>query len=220
MRASEQGAALVLVVLAMVLMTAIGIVLVLTTSAETRIAANFRGSEQALYAADAGAERAIDDLRAVADWNTILAGGVMSSFVDGPPSGTRTLDDGSTIDIEQVVNLARCQKTTSCSDNDMNVVTEDRPWGANNPRWTPYAYGHLRNLLAAGAVDSPYYVVVMVGDDPGETDNDPSKDSAPDRPGGGVVAVRSEAFGPAGAHRVVELTVGYGGRVASWREVR
>jgi hypothetical protein len=219
-RRSERGVALVLVLLAMVLMTAIGIVLVLTTSAETRIAASFRGSEQALYAADSAAERAMADLRAVADWNTVLAGGVMSSFVDGPPSGTRVLDDGTIVDLAQVANLARCQKITACSDADMNAVTEDRPWGANNPRWVPYAYGRLRDLLPAGAIDSPFYVVAMVGDDPGETDNDPTRDSPADRPGGGVIALRAEAFGPAGAHRVIEMTIAHGARLATWREIR
>jgi len=217
-RHSEHGIALVLVLLATVLITAVGVVMVLTTTAETRIAANFRGAEQALYAADAAAERAIADLRGVTDWNTLLAGGVVSSFVDGPPAGTRVLADGSILDLTGVLNLARCQKTTACSDSDMNAVTEDRPWGANNPRWTLYAYGPVRNLLPAGAIESPYYVVAMVGDDPGETDNDPSKDSPSNRPSGGVIALRAEAFGPSGAHHVVELTIAYGGRVLSWRQ--
>jgi type IV pilus assembly PilX-like protein len=217
------GFALVIVLLALTMMTTIGVVAVLTTSAESRIAANFRGAEQALYAADAGAERAIDDLRTIDDWNAVLAASAVSSFTDGPPAGTRVLDDGSTIDLAQVVNLARCQKIAGCTAADMNAVTGDRPWGPNNPQWSLFAYGRLRSLLPAGLIESPYYVVVMAGDDPGETDNDPSNDSAAGQPGGGVVALRAESFGPGGAHRVVEVTVSRaegGPRLASWREVR
>ena len=220
---SKRGIALVVVLLAIAIMTTVGVVIVLTTSAESRIAANFRGAEQALYAADAAAERAIDDLRAIDDWNTVIAGAATASFVDGPPSGPRALDDGSAIELGQVVNVANCQKPTACSAADMNATSEDRPWGLNNPRWKLFAYGRLRSLLAPGSIDSPYYVVVMTADDPGERDNDPSRDSAPGEAGGGVIALRAEAFGSGGTHRVVELTVAHatgGPRLASWREVR
>jgi len=219
----ENGFAVVIVLLAMLLMSTLGVVLVLTTSAETRIAASFRGSEQALYAADAAAERSLDDLRDVADWNTLLDGSATSTFVDGPPSGTRTIDDGSTIDLMEVMNLANCQKKAACSVTDMNANTEDRPWGPNNPRWILFAYGPLRNLLSPGAIESAFYSVVMIGDDPGETDGDPAHDGAPGQPGAGVIALRAEVFGPGGAHKVVELTLAHGAsatRVLSWRELR
>jgi len=218
----DRGVALIVVLLTMVLLSALGVALVLATSAETRIAGNFRTAQQTLYAAEAAAERAIDDLALVPDWSTLIGGGVLSSFVDGPPGGVRQLDDGSRVDLAAVVSFANCQKTT-CSNADMDAVTEDRPWGPNNPRWTPYAFGPLRALLPAGAVPTPQYVVVLVGDDPGETDNDPSHDSAAGTPGAGIVALRAEAFGPGGAHKIVELTVVRGAsavRVLSWRELR
>ena len=48
----------------------------------------------------------------------------------------------------------------------------------------------------------------MVGDDPSENDGDPLQDgSDEDNPGAGVLALRAEAFGPGGAHRVIEATV-------------
>jgi len=221
-RQSESGVALIVALLAVVLLSTVGIALVLTTSAESRIAGNFRSAQQARYAADAGAERALDDLFAIVDWNTLLAGGVVSTFADGPPTGARQLDDGSAIDLSQVVNVANCQKPAGCSVGDMNAVTQDRPWGANNPRWQLFAFGRLRDLLPPDSM-APGYLVVMVGDDPGEVDSDPTHDSGPGTPGAGVVAVRAEAFGPGGAHKVVELTAARGQsamRVLSWREVR
>ena len=220
---AEHGFALIVALLATGLLSALGVALVLTTTAETRIAGNFRVAQQTLYAADAAVERAIDDLRQVPDWNALIGGGVLSSFVDGPPGGIRRLDDGSAIDPAEAVNVANCQTTVACSDADMNAVTEDRPWGPNNPRWTLFAYGRLRDLLPAQALEVPQYVVVMAADDPGETDNDPARDAISGAPGAGIVALRAEAFGPFGAHKVVELTVArgeHGLRVLSWREMR
>ena len=78
------------------LLTALGLGLVMTTMTETMITANYRDGGEAMYAADAGVERVMQDLLTVPDWNRILHGAVQSSFVDGAPSGTRTLPDGST----------------------------------------------------------------------------------------------------------------------------
>src|SRR5436190_416722 len=138
---SDHGIALIIVLLTVMLLSAIGAALVLATTAETHIASNFQRSDEALYAADAAAQRALDDLRAVADWTTLPAGAVVSAFADGAPSGTRRLDDGSMLDLSQVVNIANCEKPAGCTSTDMNAVTDDRPWGANNPRWNLFAYG-------------------------------------------------------------------------------
>jgi len=221
-RRQDRGVALIVVLLTMVLLSALGVALVLATSAETRIASNFRTAQQTLYAAEAAADRAIDDLALVPDWSALIGGGVLSSFVDGPPGGIRQLDDGSLVDLAEVVAFANCQKA-ACSSADMEAVTEDRPWGPNNPRWTLFAFGPLRALLPAGAAPVPQYVVVMAGDDPGEIDNDPSRDGAAGTLGAGIIALRAEAFGPGGAHKIVELTVVRGAsaiRVLSWRELR
>jgi type IV pilus assembly PilX-like protein len=217
----EAGVALIITLMALLLMSAFGAGLLLMTAAETRIAASFRDSQAALYAADAGIERALDDLLIVPDWNPLLDGSTFSSFVDGAPSGRRRLDDGSDIDLGQLVNVANCHHVAPCSAAEMDAVSETRPWGPNNPRWTLFAYGRVRDLLPPGAIDSPFYVVVMIGDDPAENDNDPIHDGAVGNPGAGAVAVRAEAFGPGGTHRVVEATVAraHGAiRALSWRE--
>src|SRR5262245_13082385 len=99
--------------MALLLMTALGVAMVMTTSSETMIANNYRNSSEALYAADAIVERAMDDLLTVSDWNGLLSG-VQSAFVDGPPSGQRRLADGSTIDLAEAVNMANCGHATTC----------------------------------------------------------------------------------------------------------
>ena len=98
--------------MAMLLMSALGLALVLTTSSETMIAGNFRNSSR-LYAADAGwsarwrtssrsrLEQAARRLHAVRrSWTVRRAGALL---------------DGSTIDLTQAINMANCQKVTTCS---------------------------------------------------------------------------------------------------------
>ena len=75
----------------------------------------------------------------------------------------------------------------------------------NNPRWQLYAWGRLADWLAGEAIDAGHYVVVLVADDPAETDGDPLVDGP--GPGFGVLLLRAEAFGPGGTHAVVEQTL-------------
>jgi hypothetical protein len=228
----SDGAALLLVVMAVALIMAVGAALLLTTSSETIIASNLRNGIGALYAADGAIERVVEDLSAVGDWNMLLSGSIVSTFIDGSPNGSRTLPDGTTIDLGQQVSLANCGKTMSCSGAEMSAITAERPWGANNPQWRLYAHASLEDAMPpSSGIRSPYYVVVMVGDDPSENDNDPTRDGADTaNPGAGVIAVRAEAFGPRGTHKVVEATFAGsydddgsrqpGLRMLSWREVR
>jgi hypothetical protein len=179
------------------------------------------------------------DILTIHDWNNLLNGSAQSAFIDGLPSGTRTLADGKTIDLGEIVNYANCRKATTCANSDMDAVTTDRPWGANNPRWQPFAWGFLNDITPSGSVNSAFYAMVMVADDPSENDNNPLVDGAPPpppatvNPGSGVISMRAEAFGPFGAHKLLELTLsrtgsaGYnngvgqaGVRILSWREVR
>ncbi|MBI1872552.1 MAG: hypothetical protein HYS05_01525 [Acidobacteria bacterium] len=204
----ESGIALLIALMAMLLLSALGLTLAMTTSTETMIASNHRGGEEGLYAADAALERAMQDLLTIQDWNTVLSGKATSGFIDGAPSGARTLPDGSSLDLGQVMNMARCGRLTSCTDAEMNGMTPERPWGPNNPRWQPFAYGPLNELVPTGTVDSQYYVIVLVGDDPSETDDDPAVDGADaGNPGTGVLSLRAEAYGPHGARNVIYATV-------------
>ena len=212
----ERGLALVIALLTMVVMIAIGSALMLAAATESKITRNFRNGTEALYAADAVVEWAVGELRGVSDWNQLLAGSARSSFVDGEPNGIRLLADGKTIDLTRIRNDLNCRGAGACSDAMLDAITAERPWGANNPRWQPFAWGHLDGLLPGGAIDSPFYVVVFVADDPSECDDNPLVDggavvSCPagvtKNPGAGVLSVRAEAFGPFGAHRAIELTV-------------
>jgi hypothetical protein len=205
---TEHGSALVVAMLSLMLLTALGLALMLTTASEMTIAANFRDGQEAFHAADAAMERSMQDILTVPDWNTLLSGETQSSFIDGPAGGTRTLPDGSSVSLTGIANVATCGKPSGCSDADVTAMTSDRPWGSNNPRFQLYAYGPVAELMPTDTINSPFYVVVMVGDDPSENDDDPRHDgTSAGNPGSGVLTIRAEAFGPRGVHRVVEATV-------------
>jgi hypothetical protein len=204
----ERGSAIVVALLTLLLLTALGLALALTTTTETAISANQRMGQEAMNAADAAIERAMQDLLALPDWNRALDGSEQSSFIDGGPGGTRTLPDGTTVNLTELVNLARCGHRSTCSTDEIIKNTTERVWAENNPVWQLYAYGPVSELLPTGTVSSPIYVAVMVADDPSETDDLPLTDgNSAGNPGSGVLSLRAEAFGPHGTHRVIEATV-------------
>jgi hypothetical protein len=206
-------------------MSAIGVALILNTSYEVTIAANVQRGQEGVYAVDAAVERALGDLQGVDDWDDVLGGAMRSGFTDGVPGGPRRLPDGTSLDLGQVLNLANCQKARPCTPANLVANTASRPWGANNPVWVLYAYGPLAGMLPNGTINSRYYVLVMVADDPSENDDNPLRDGTDPNPGSGRLAIRPEAFGPRSVHKIAELIVSRSAAAArvqilSWREVR
>jgi hypothetical protein len=205
---NERGMALIVALMSMMLLSALGLGLVMTTMSETMITTHYRDSGEAMYAADAGIERVMQELLTVPDWNRILAGQVQSSLIDGPPTGTRTLPDGSSLDLSAATNSLNCGKVTTCSTGEMDAWTMERPYGVNNPRWNLFAYAPLTRIIETGTVPSAMYIVVWVADDIAENDNNPAADGTLDgNRGRGVLMLRAEAFGPQGSHSSIEVTV-------------
>ena len=207
MMKNERGSALIVSLMAMLMLSALGLALMLTTTTETKIAGNFTGSKEAMYAADAAIELAIQDVLTVADWNAMLDGSARSAFVDGPPSGQRTV--GSlTFDLGQATSLMNCGKTSGCSEAEMDLQTDERQWGENNPRWQLFAYGLVNSMISTGTLNSDLYVIVWVADDPSEDDDDPTKDGiVATNPGMGVITLRAATYAPSGASRIIEVTL-------------
>lgn len=222
--ASDRGAALILALVAMVLLTALGVALTLITSTETRVAALFRDGTAAFHVADASLERVVAELAGVADWNRVLDGSTVSSLVDGPP-GSRVLPDNSPIDLRLATAQVNCGKD-ACSGADLTAPTVDRPWGVNNPRWQLYAYGSLSEAVVTSPSSPASYAIAWVADDASETDGLPLVDgdeSLGPNPGRGLLSVLVYGYGAGGTRRVVEATLARDGadvRVLSWRERR
>ncbi len=237
--AGQSGMALLMTLMVVGLLSAMALALALTAGIETAIAANYRRSVEALLAADAGLETVLGELAVLTDWDAILSGASRSPRADGPPEGPRVRPDGSVIDLSSLTNLVNCSRPTACTDGELDMVTAERPWGPNNPRWQPFLFGPLNAWLPRDASPSLFYVVAWVGDDPSETDANPRVDGGgtvaegepvPEAGGRGVLLVRVEAYGPSGAHRAVQATVaripasgeplpgGPAVRLMSWRE--
>jgi len=205
----ERGAALVVVIMAMLLLSALGASLVVTSAAEGLIAANAGAGSETFYAASAAFERTLAELRDAPTFTAVLGGAVTSRFGDGPP-GPRVLPDGSRLNLTEAVNLANCQKSTGCSAAELDAPLRDRPWRARNPRWVLFAHGPLVSGAAA-STGLPVYVLTMVADDPAETDGDPWQDGGRVgggvNPGAGILLVRAEAYGRRGTRRIIEGSV-------------
>ncbi len=202
----DSGMALAVVMGALVLSLAFTSALVLTLAAEARIATIAKNDHLLASAAQAVAVRALVDLRG-AEWDAILAGG-LSTFIDGPPSGWRPLPDGTGVDLGVETSSILCGLPSGCSEAEVAAVTDERPWGTNNPRWRLYAYGSLAALLQGDPQPLTPYVVAWVADDPTDADDDPSRDGdAATNPGRGVLMVLARAYGPRAARRSVQLVV-------------
>ena len=75
--------ALVTAMMALLMMLALGAGVAMTTLTEGTIAANHRDGIQALYAAEAGIDLAVNQLRTVADWPALVKGREAVTLVDG-----------------------------------------------------------------------------------------------------------------------------------------
>jgi hypothetical protein len=186
----EKGAALLIAILTTILLAALAASLVYVSTTETLISAAFRHGEEASNAADAALERALLDLDLLPDWSPALSGAV-ASFSDG--QSQFVAPDGRRFDLGQL---------TQQRQRESDETYGSHAFGADTPQWRLYAHTGLVNLLPAGTITQPAYLVVWVADDGWDGDGDPGADS------NRLVLVHSEAYGTGGARRAFEASVG------------
>jgi len=230
--ATDRGVALLAALVVMAVVTAMGMGLALTASLEPMAAANFEAGRAARLAAEAGVAVAAHELAGLPDWNAALSGLTVSAVLDHGPVEVG-LPDGTRAGLDALTATATCGRPGACSEADRSAVTAARPWGPNNPAWRVFGHSRLDRLVPGGDGLPPTVIVVWVGDDPAELDGDPLADSGvgpggEHRPGGCVLAVRAEAFGPRFSHAAVLATVarrepdptcGRGARLVSLRNL-
>jgi type IV pilus assembly PilX-like protein len=100
-RDHEAGIALIMAILALMLLTVIGLTLAMTTSTEVQIAANYRWGQQALYNAEAGVEGGKRILQTL-NWAALLP----PARLGWNPTGTPTTMTGTGRDYE----MGSCDK--------------------------------------------------------------------------------------------------------------
>jgi hypothetical protein len=152
--------------------------LVLLTSGELLVAANYRDAVEAEAAAGAALDLAAAELQRVADWNRALSAAIRAGFYD--PSGSPVLADGTLIDVAAAT--AALQATSAAGPS----------WGADSPRWSLFLTGHVSRLVPGGGPAGDFYLLAWVADDGGDGDGNPTADS------NGIVQIRAEALGGGG----------------------
>jgi len=202
---TDRGSALLLVLIAAALLSALGAGLVMMGSTEATIAANYRTAAETRYAVEAAAERAVEDLVKIAPWSAALSGAIPSTFVDG--SVTPVLPSNQRIDLVAITADVQRQSDAAGS------------WGANSPRFRLFAYGPFSSITGSGSVQSSAYLATWIADDPAETDGDPLADV------NGRITLLAKAFGLFGSVRSLAVTLSRSGpgpgvvHVLSWQEV-
>ena len=226
----ERGVALVLVLLGMTMLAAVGLGLTLTSSVARLSAANYEEALALMNAAESALELAAREL-APLPIDDVLGGAQSSPLVDGAP-GIRVVGPGVTIDLNILTHQLTCGRVVPCTDAQVQQATIDRPWAANNPRWRLFLHQVLALPGLPRALPAPY-VVVWIGDDAREDDDDPLRDGAgAGHEGRYTVRARAEAFGPRGGRRAIEAELARlcvegaagdecvpGTRVQSWHAV-
>jgi hypothetical protein len=188
---------LLIAMMALSVLTALAATLVLGTVTETAVASSYREGVETFYAAEAAVEFVIQDLAAVPDWEGIVAGEEVSSFVDGPPLGVRRV--GAVL-----FDLA-------AATDDVGAATR----GYDDEReYRIYANGRLADMIPDAAAGSPYYVVVWIA---GIGATEIERRSA--------ISVVGRAYGPTGSRRSVVMSVIRPDseemvRIMSWHELR
>jgi hypothetical protein len=198
----ERGIALLVTLVAISLVSVIGMALVFSSSIDRLAASNHDEAVELLNLADAALELVSRDLAQIADWSSVLDGTERSPLVDGPSSAVRYPWPGLAVDLPRLTGELTCGNA-ACSGASRQAVTIERPWGANNPVWQPFL--HLRLALPTPSRAHEAYVVVWLGDDGSEADGDPWRDGGgPDAEGRYILRARAEAFGRGGARRAIE----------------
>jgi hypothetical protein len=227
--APQRGIALIIVLLAIALLSAIALGLTLSSTLETLTTANYDEAVAMLNASESALELAARELATV-NFDDVLRGAQTSMFVDGAP-GPRTTAAGVNVDLVALTQQLTCGRAMACTDAQVRQHSADRPWGSNNPRWRLFVHQPL-SAPALPRRPTSAYIVVWIGDDARETDDDPARDGAGEgQEGRYVVRARAEAFGPRGARHAIEAELARvcvdqaaemcvpGSHVQSWRAV-
>jgi hypothetical protein len=186
-RPNERGTVLLCALMVITLIATAGAALGLIVSTELAVAGTYHASQQGLYAADAGIERAIAEVRVLSTWSSLPSFTSSSSdFNDGQI--TAGGPDGSALNLTQLT----IQRQTESDAVHPNVP--------DRPVWRLYAHAPLSRIAGLATSGTPY-VVVWIADDPDDLDGNPIVDT------NDVVMLHAEAFAVRSGKRAVSATI-------------
>jgi Tfp pilus assembly protein PilX len=196
---SDEGIAVVLALVVVLLLAALAFATVMTTDVERMSAASEPNRLAVAYAADAALERAIQELQAPPDWTSALGGGVTSALREGGATMW-----GQSIDVTAMTSELQAETDAA----------EAR--GADTTRWQLFLSGTLSAMVPGRPREVLPYLVAWVGDDLAESDGNPMVDS------NRTIRVHARAVGPRDTRADREAVLrrdedGGVGRVVEWR---
>jgi hypothetical protein len=211
-----RGSALLPVLLLMFLFAAVSIGIATVVRIETTVGARFVEAAGALYAADAGINLAMSEMRTLPDWTGLLSGAAQSVVSQGAFAGAKRVPGGGTV-------LTCCGPSSVVGRLERESAASPLAPRAALP-WRPFLWCAL-DQVAPRSPPSRLFLAVFIKDDEEDGDGDGARDA------NGRVVVRSEAVHPDGLRRAVEAlverhpgdplaSVAPAVRLLRWREVR
>jgi hypothetical protein len=191
-RSAHSGSALLTVLLLMLLFSAVALGLPVVVRVELTIAARFKQSAEALYAAEAALAAAVGELRALTDWAPVLSGTRGSALSEGAFTGSKAVPQGGEV-------VVCCGPHSAAGRLAAETAASPLP-ARRSVQWQPFLWTALHALIPAEPA-SRLFLVVWVADDETDGDADTTSDA------NGVVIVRAEALAPDGLRRIVEAYI-------------
>jgi hypothetical protein len=189
---AQRGTALLVVVLVMFLFSAIALGAASVARVEVLVANRYQASVEALFAADAGLESVIADLRAIPDWTPVVSGARQSVLSQGLFQGSKPIPHSG--------NVLVCCGSGSLADR-LASDTAASPLPARRAvQWRPFLWSAVDDL-APRDPPSRLYVAAWVGNDAEDTSGGAAADTNE------TVVVRAEAVDSNGLRRMVEAVV-------------
>ena len=185
------GSALLPVILLLLLFSATAVGAALVVRIEVTVAERYRQSAEAFYAAQAGLDAAIAELRRFPDWSAVVRGEQRSLLSQGEFVGRKTVPGGGVV---HVCCDAGSVFEQLAAEDGASPIPVRRLLG-----WRPFLWTTFE-ALAPREPPSRLYLVVVVSDDEEDLQRGEGERNR-------IVRVRSEATDPSGVRRVVQALI-------------
>jgi hypothetical protein len=191
-RSGQTGTTLLIVVLVMFLFSAIALGAASVARVEVLVANRYQASVEALFAADAGLESVIADLRTIPNWTAVISGARQSPLSQGSFQGSKPIPHSG--------NVLVCCGPGSLADRLATDTAASALPVRRAVQWRPFLWSAVDDL-APRDPPSRLYVAVWVGNDEADTSGGAVADT------NDTVVVRAEALDSNGLRRIVEAVV-------------
>jgi len=147
---NEQGFALVISMLVIVVLTLIGISSIQTTTIDMKISSNYRGSSQSLYAAEAGLEKVLESFLQGSD----LDNNSTSDFVQVFQNGTDIGSSSSRVEVNSGDMRAYIWVDASNIPVSATISSRGNPSGTSSQKELAYSISVSASQIISGAINN------------------------------------------------------------------